>query len=300
MFRLRAKVSRSGVAEWEEPRHPGPASQSAKYPTTSHSATQLSSFAPQDLNVVSLRTSIRRICRRFGGGARSCTSAGGWHERLQPRRLHEKLRNMSRFPGRQSSGTIAGMRAAATRSRTAGTSRRATTSWICGAARAAASAARCARARSRGARLRGQRGGERSAVAVGAVQRGDEGRDAGGGAPPLERGVGAWRARRRAPSRPPLAAARRRGAPRCRAPTSPSARAGDRPAATATRRRSSTSASSASIVAARRAVRRCSQTSGPRKRDGGQREEEREAEAPGRGRQRGHGDGSARPAPRRP
>ena len=39
-----------GWLEWEEPRHPGPASQSGTYPTLPHSATQISSFAPHDLN----------------------------------------------------------------------------------------------------------------------------------------------------------------------------------------------------------------------------------------------------------
>src|SRR5688572_24682595 len=38
--RSEIKLSRSGVAEWEEPRHPGTASQEAKYPTMPHSATQ--------------------------------------------------------------------------------------------------------------------------------------------------------------------------------------------------------------------------------------------------------------------
>src|SRR3954469_14386493 len=46
--------SRSEVAEWEEPRHLGPASRGT-YPTLPHSATQLSSDLPQSLSVVRAR-----------------------------------------------------------------------------------------------------------------------------------------------------------------------------------------------------------------------------------------------------
>src|SRR5688500_11189993 len=45
---VRAEVSRTAVAEWEEPRHHGPAVRLGFYPTSSHSATHLSSSLPPD------------------------------------------------------------------------------------------------------------------------------------------------------------------------------------------------------------------------------------------------------------
>src|SRR3712207_1751835 len=42
--------SRSGVAEWEEPRHPGPALRWGKYPTFSHSATPNAPVVPLRLH----------------------------------------------------------------------------------------------------------------------------------------------------------------------------------------------------------------------------------------------------------
>src|SRR6478735_1940634 len=71
MWSVRRESSRSEVAEWEEPRHPGPAVPWGSYPTLSHSATQLSSFVPQNLNGVRYRTRIP--CKQ----AKSC---GGWGE----------------------------------------------------------------------------------------------------------------------------------------------------------------------------------------------------------------------------
>ena len=56
MWSVRRESSRSEVAEWEEPRHPGPAVPWGSYPTLSHSATQLSSVVPQNLSVVRSRT----------------------------------------------------------------------------------------------------------------------------------------------------------------------------------------------------------------------------------------------------
>src|SRR3954463_15524443 len=58
------KSSRSEVAEWEEPRHPGPAVRWGSYPTLSHSATQLSSFVPQSLRAVRKVTVCP--CKRAG------------------------------------------------------------------------------------------------------------------------------------------------------------------------------------------------------------------------------------------
>src|SRR5215212_8850246 len=52
MWSVRKESSRSEVAEWEEPRHPGPAVPRGSYPTLSHSATQISSFVPQSLSPV--------------------------------------------------------------------------------------------------------------------------------------------------------------------------------------------------------------------------------------------------------
>src|SRR5215212_9268644 len=77
----RREFSRSRVVEWEEPRHPGPASRNGTYPTLSHSATQISTFAPLDLILVTLRTSIPPICRRFAAWADPCA----WRTNLQDR-----------------------------------------------------------------------------------------------------------------------------------------------------------------------------------------------------------------------
>src|SRR5262245_27809415 len=79
-------VSRSGVAEWEEPRHPGTASQEAKYPTTPHSATSNPHSVPLRLDAdVKLRyfqdfsdeSDPARFCTgRFIGS--SCTPPCGF------------------------------------------------------------------------------------------------------------------------------------------------------------------------------------------------------------------------------
>src|SRR5215203_1506027 len=52
------KSSRSEVAEWEEPRHPGPAVPAGQYPTPSHSATQLASPIPPRRLRFRLRTHL--------------------------------------------------------------------------------------------------------------------------------------------------------------------------------------------------------------------------------------------------
>jgi hypothetical protein len=61
--RLVGRSSRSEVAEWEEPRHPGPAVRLGNYPTTSHSATHSSSFVPPDLTAVRTRTRFWSVSR---------------------------------------------------------------------------------------------------------------------------------------------------------------------------------------------------------------------------------------------
>src|SRR5919107_12774 len=48
-------ASRTEVAEWEEPRHPGPAVRADVYPTLSHFATPRSTDVPLDLSVVPFR-----------------------------------------------------------------------------------------------------------------------------------------------------------------------------------------------------------------------------------------------------
>src|SRR4051812_29674061 len=60
--------SRSEVAEWEEPRHPGPAVRTGSYPTLSHSATHLSSFVPHGLIAVRIRTCFPCKSAGLAGG----------------------------------------------------------------------------------------------------------------------------------------------------------------------------------------------------------------------------------------
>ena len=69
------EVSRSRVAEWEEPRHPGTASQEAKYPTSPHSATQ-NPHAPHigSSSCIGARSKWP-ICGDFAVGRFSCRSA---------------------------------------------------------------------------------------------------------------------------------------------------------------------------------------------------------------------------------
>src|ERR1044072_5639502 len=71
----RRESSRSEVAECEEPRHPGPAVPWGSYPTLSHSATQISSFVPQNLSPVCEVTVFP--CKHAG-------SRGGWGEDSKP------------------------------------------------------------------------------------------------------------------------------------------------------------------------------------------------------------------------
>src|SRR3954452_10487406 len=86
------KVSRSRVAEWEEPRHPGTASQESKYPTSSHSATQNPLCAPLRLIVARWCLEMCLICWAFSVGRISCSLSGGMHGRMHPPHLHARLR----------------------------------------------------------------------------------------------------------------------------------------------------------------------------------------------------------------
>src|SRR4051812_41879768 len=72
----RGEVSRSGVAEWEEPRHPGTASHKAKYPTTPHSATRNPHGVPPDCRVVSKVAALQAFCvwRVSAAGARAAAT----------------------------------------------------------------------------------------------------------------------------------------------------------------------------------------------------------------------------------
>src|SRR5919109_1562007 len=88
--------SRSEVAEWEEPRHPGPAVREGTYPTLPHYATQLAFFVPQTATTVRLQThfpckpAISCVGRPRGGRASTT------HDRVQTRRLHAELQSAGR------------------------------------------------------------------------------------------------------------------------------------------------------------------------------------------------------------
>ena len=190
------EVSRSRVAEWEEPRHPGTASQEAKYPTSPHSATQNPSSAPHrlvaDASALAKVADLRGLC---GGtdfvqiGARP--AAPSLHRARSARGIAGSRGWIRPFGGRSGRNwrqrvVSAGISAAATSSSTAGTSRSVTTSWIFGAAFAACSD-RCGRSeRARLGGLGGERAAEWGAVSLGSFERGDELRDAGGGRARLE------------------------------------------------------------------------------------------------------------------
>src|SRR4051794_39272714 len=77
---------------------PGTGFAKGTYPTLSHSATQISTFVPLDLNLVTLRTRKWRICRRFPRRADSCRRAAPLQYRLHARRLQAELRVMDRSP----------------------------------------------------------------------------------------------------------------------------------------------------------------------------------------------------------
>src|SRR3954469_77683 len=51
---------------------PGTGFARGTYPTLPHSATQISTFVPLHLNLVTMRTSKWRVCRAFADGADSC------------------------------------------------------------------------------------------------------------------------------------------------------------------------------------------------------------------------------------
>src|SRR4051794_31678475 len=71
---------------------PGTGFASGTYPTLSHSATQITSFAPLDLNLVTLRTRNRLVSRAFATWVRSCAGAPALQRTLQRERLHAVLR----------------------------------------------------------------------------------------------------------------------------------------------------------------------------------------------------------------
>src|SRR3954470_2152203 len=77
---------------------PGTGFANGTYPTPSHSATQISSFIPLDLNLVTLRTRNRRISRSFLRWADPCRRPAHLQHRLQSRRLQAELRGMDRSP----------------------------------------------------------------------------------------------------------------------------------------------------------------------------------------------------------
>ena len=237
-----------------------------------------------------------RFAGTFVVGRFSCRSALVLQRRLHPRDLHAGLRvrggRSGPFGGRSGRNwrqrvVSAGISAAATSSSTAGTSRSATTSWIFGAAFAACSERCAALQRARLGGLGGERGGEWGAVALGALERGDQLRDAGRRARAPR--AGSAPARRARPSSARSAARSSScgeqcrggaGRPRC------SARRGASPAAIATRSRSSTSGSSASIALRARAGAGAQGVFGGEVAGGGRGQQEREAEPPGRERWR--------------
>src|SRR5215212_9287769 len=95
MWSVRRESSRSEVAEWEEPRHPGPAVPRGSYPTLSHSATQISSVVPQSLSAVRKVTLFP--CKRAG-------SRGGWGEDPNRWDVQFSVQEMGLHPGLQSAG----------------------------------------------------------------------------------------------------------------------------------------------------------------------------------------------------
>src|SRR3954454_17644596 len=83
--------SLSRVAEWEAPRHPGTASQEAKYPTSTHSATQNPPDDPHRGPIVRGRSGKSPICSAFRVGRFSCRSTGVLHVTLQSAHLNGDL-----------------------------------------------------------------------------------------------------------------------------------------------------------------------------------------------------------------
>ena len=94
MFRQGAKVQsiRGGGVGGAPPPRTGFAT--GRYPTTSHSATQISSFAPHDLNAVSLRTSNTSISRAFLRARDRAGSLARSQAELHPCDLHRELRGI--------------------------------------------------------------------------------------------------------------------------------------------------------------------------------------------------------------
>ena len=300
------EVSRSGVAEWEEPRHPGTASLTESTP---HRPTLQHGTRTASHNVVVLaRRPLKSgaICGMFRSGTDSCSSMPFLHGCVQRRDLHASLR-FEALPGPRGGRSgrnwaqrvvSASISAAATSSSTAGTSSSATTSWIFGAARAACSERRAAASERASAAWAASAPAERGAVALGALERGDERRRSrarGSAARGRERPVGGLAQRRARGGAPELGAS----TPGWRRPTSASARAGRGPAAIATRSRSSTSGSSASIARASRARATApARTGGEEAGDGGgeERRERRAGRARPGERERRERASSARPA----
>src|SRR5215203_1690312 len=91
--------SRSEVAEWEEPRHPGPAVRAGKYPTLPHSATQLSSSVPPTPVAVRLRTHFAWKCASSAVGRWLRCHRTEAHVLVHTGALHEKLQTVSSAAG---------------------------------------------------------------------------------------------------------------------------------------------------------------------------------------------------------
>src|SRR4051794_2273650 len=86
--------SRSEVAEWEEPRHPGPAVRARRYPTMPHSATQFPSFVPQSAKVVRSQPRLAWKCSSSAVGRSRAADACGAQDRVHIGALHEELQSV--------------------------------------------------------------------------------------------------------------------------------------------------------------------------------------------------------------
>ncbi len=91
------------MAEWEEPRHPGPAVREALYSTFSHSATPLSSSVPLSLSDSGNPARKWRVCSGLPGGRTWGAGEPRAHDRMQIERSAAGLASLRGSPYASSS-----------------------------------------------------------------------------------------------------------------------------------------------------------------------------------------------------
>src|SRR5947209_5747562 len=106
---MAVRLNRTGVAEWEEPRHPGPVIKlRTPYPTFSHCATHFATFSVRPLCGEDRRPQIPLYKWVPPGGARWDVVPPRLHGVLHVHRLHGRLRPAARLERLRAGGSERG------------------------------------------------------------------------------------------------------------------------------------------------------------------------------------------------